>query len=160
MMKVNTGLTSVQVYHILQMEEIRAFWRVYNFELRVACVRKEYQSENNSETLFQLKQQEKNQEIDAEDIGIYPYHHAITDQDTIPLTEKMNLKNYHDQEVIQDLENTRVQEKLEQMLIGIIIDLKPETNQEVEAEECIEEGSIIINCSQSTYILIFNFHCT
>ncbi|KAA6367145.1 MAG: hypothetical protein EZS28_037327 [Streblomastix strix] len=37
------------------MDDISAFWREYNFDLRVACVRKEYDSENDSETLQPTK---------------------------------------------------------------------------------------------------------
>ncbi|KAA6363794.1 MAG: hypothetical protein EZS28_040679, partial [Streblomastix strix] len=37
------------------MDDIRAFWRKYNFDLRVACVRKEYNSEDDSETLQPTK---------------------------------------------------------------------------------------------------------
>ncbi|KAA6399757.1 MAG: hypothetical protein EZS28_004706 [Streblomastix strix] len=33
------------------MDDVRAFWREHNFDLRLACVRKEYDSEDNSETL-------------------------------------------------------------------------------------------------------------
>ncbi|KAA6394565.1 MAG: hypothetical protein EZS28_009913 [Streblomastix strix] len=37
------------------MDDVRAFWREYNFDLRVACVRKEYGSEDDSETLQPTK---------------------------------------------------------------------------------------------------------
>ncbi|KAA6397168.1 MAG: hypothetical protein EZS28_007307 [Streblomastix strix] len=37
------------------MDDIRAFWREHNFDLRVACVRKEYDSEDDSETLQPVK---------------------------------------------------------------------------------------------------------
>ncbi|KAA6377361.1 MAG: hypothetical protein EZS28_027111, partial [Streblomastix strix] len=37
------------------MDEVRAFWREYNFDLRVACVRREYDSEDDSETLQPAK---------------------------------------------------------------------------------------------------------
>ncbi|KAA6389601.1 MAG: hypothetical protein EZS28_014870 [Streblomastix strix] len=37
------------------MNEFRAFWREHNFELRVACVRREYDSEDDSETLQPAK---------------------------------------------------------------------------------------------------------
>ncbi|KAA6358287.1 MAG: hypothetical protein EZS28_046186, partial [Streblomastix strix] len=33
------------------MDEVRAFWREYNFDLNVACVRKEYNSDDDSDTL-------------------------------------------------------------------------------------------------------------
>ncbi|KAA6394466.1 MAG: hypothetical protein EZS28_010003 [Streblomastix strix] len=62
---------------------------------------------------------------------------------TLP-TEEVNQEKDQDQEVIQDLGNTRVQEKLEQMRIEIIMDLKPETNQELEDEERLEEEGKII----------------
>ncbi|KAA6361364.1 MAG: hypothetical protein EZS28_043109 [Streblomastix strix] len=39
----------------LSMDDIRAFCREYNFDLRVACVRKEYDSEDDSETLQPTK---------------------------------------------------------------------------------------------------------
>ncbi|KAA6394172.1 MAG: hypothetical protein EZS28_010306 [Streblomastix strix] len=59
------------------------------------------------------------------------------------LTGAVNREKVQDQEVIQGLGNIRVQEKLEQMRIEIIMDLKPETNQELDAEERIEEDGII-----------------
>ncbi|KAA6390572.1 MAG: hypothetical protein EZS28_013904 [Streblomastix strix] len=37
------------------MDDIKAFWREHNFVLRVACVRKEYDSEDDSETLQPAK---------------------------------------------------------------------------------------------------------
>ncbi|KAA6357334.1 MAG: hypothetical protein EZS28_047139, partial [Streblomastix strix] len=37
------------------MDDIRAFWREHNFDLRVACVRKEQNSEDDSETLQPAK---------------------------------------------------------------------------------------------------------
>ncbi|KAA6358179.1 MAG: hypothetical protein EZS28_046294, partial [Streblomastix strix] len=37
------------------MDDVKAFWREHNFELRVACVRKEYNSEDDSETLQPAK---------------------------------------------------------------------------------------------------------
>ncbi|KAA6352839.1 MAG: hypothetical protein EZS28_051634 [Streblomastix strix] len=37
------------------MDDVRAFWREHNFDLRVACVRKEYDSEDDSETLQPTK---------------------------------------------------------------------------------------------------------
>ncbi|KAA6390379.1 MAG: hypothetical protein EZS28_014097, partial [Streblomastix strix] len=37
------------------MDDVRAFWREHNFDLRVACVRKEYDSEDDSETLQPAK---------------------------------------------------------------------------------------------------------
>ncbi|KAA6394171.1 MAG: hypothetical protein EZS28_010305 [Streblomastix strix] len=37
------------------MDDVRAFWREHNFYLRVACVRKEYDSEDYSETLQPTK---------------------------------------------------------------------------------------------------------
>ncbi|KAA6375313.1 MAG: hypothetical protein EZS28_029162 [Streblomastix strix] len=37
------------------MDEVRAFWREYNFDLRVACVKKEYDSEDDSEPLQSAK---------------------------------------------------------------------------------------------------------
>ncbi|KAA6375058.1 MAG: hypothetical protein EZS28_029415 [Streblomastix strix] len=39
----------------LSMDEVRAFWREHNFDLRVACVRREYDSEDDSETLKPTK---------------------------------------------------------------------------------------------------------
>ncbi|KAA6374882.1 MAG: hypothetical protein EZS28_029592 [Streblomastix strix] len=39
----------------LSMDEVRAFWRVHNFDLRIACVRREYDSEDDSETLQPAK---------------------------------------------------------------------------------------------------------
>ncbi|KAA6380050.1 MAG: hypothetical protein EZS28_024424 [Streblomastix strix] len=92
----------------------------------------------------QQKQQDRNLEIDSEDIEIGPYHSTSRDQDMTLLTEEANQEKDQVQEVIQDLENTRVQEKLEWMSIGIRMDLKLETNQEAEAEEHIEEGNIVI----------------
>ncbi|KAA6379879.1 MAG: hypothetical protein EZS28_024595 [Streblomastix strix] len=40
---------------IPSMDEIRAFWRQNNFDLKVACVKKKYNSENDSETLQPAK---------------------------------------------------------------------------------------------------------
>ncbi|KAA6401857.1 MAG: hypothetical protein EZS28_002618 [Streblomastix strix] len=37
------------------MDDVRAFWREHNFDLRTACVRKEYDSEDDSETLQPAK---------------------------------------------------------------------------------------------------------
>ncbi|KAA6317253.1 MAG: hypothetical protein EZS28_055130, partial [Streblomastix strix] len=37
------------------MDDIRAFWREHNFELRMACVKKEYDSVYDSETLQPAK---------------------------------------------------------------------------------------------------------
>ncbi|KAA6374060.1 MAG: hypothetical protein EZS28_030415 [Streblomastix strix] len=37
------------------MDEVRAFWREHNFDLKVVCVRKEYDSEDDSETLQPAK---------------------------------------------------------------------------------------------------------
>ncbi|KAA6365685.1 MAG: hypothetical protein EZS28_038789, partial [Streblomastix strix] len=37
------------------MDDVRAFWREHNFDLRVACVRREYDSEDDSETLQPAK---------------------------------------------------------------------------------------------------------
>ncbi|KAA6362168.1 MAG: hypothetical protein EZS28_042305, partial [Streblomastix strix] len=37
------------------MDEVRAFWREHNFDLRIACVRREYDSEDDSETLQPTK---------------------------------------------------------------------------------------------------------
>ncbi|KAA6365444.1 MAG: hypothetical protein EZS28_039030 [Streblomastix strix] len=39
----------------LSMDDVRTFWREHNFHLRVACVRKEYDSEDDSETLQPAK---------------------------------------------------------------------------------------------------------
>ncbi|KAA6354715.1 MAG: hypothetical protein EZS28_049758, partial [Streblomastix strix] len=39
----------------LSMDEVKAFWREHNFDLRIACVRKEYDSEDDSETLQPAK---------------------------------------------------------------------------------------------------------
>ncbi|KAA6388216.1 MAG: hypothetical protein EZS28_016255, partial [Streblomastix strix] len=39
----------------LSMDEVRAFWREHNFDLRVACVRREHDSEDDSETLQPAK---------------------------------------------------------------------------------------------------------
>ncbi|KAA6368987.1 MAG: hypothetical protein EZS28_035486, partial [Streblomastix strix] len=101
------------------IDDIRAFQREHNFDLRVAY---------------------KNSEIDSKDTEIGPYHRTTRDQDMTILTGAANRQKEQDQRIIQDLENTEVQEKLEQMRIEIIIDLKSETNQEAEAEEHIEEG--------------------
>ncbi|KAA6392776.1 MAG: hypothetical protein EZS28_011699 [Streblomastix strix] len=90
------------------------------------------------------KKQDRNSEIDSEDIEIGPYNRALRDRDMTLLTGAANREKEQDQGVIQGLENTRVQEKLEQMRIEIIMDLKLETNQEAEAEERIEEEDIVI----------------
>ncbi|KAA6377610.1 MAG: hypothetical protein EZS28_026859 [Streblomastix strix] len=37
------------------MDDVRAVWRKHNFELRVACVRRDYDSEDDSETLQPTK---------------------------------------------------------------------------------------------------------
>ncbi|KAA6394081.1 MAG: hypothetical protein EZS28_010395 [Streblomastix strix] len=58
------------------------------------------------------------------------------------LSEEVNRENVQDQGIMKDLETTKVQEKLEWMYIGAEMDLKPETNQEAEAEERIEEGKL------------------
>ncbi|KAA6392914.1 MAG: hypothetical protein EZS28_011562 [Streblomastix strix] len=127
------------------MDEVRTFRKEYNFDLRVACVRKEYDSENDSETLQPAKQQYKNLEFDSEDIEIDPYHHAIRDLDTTPVTEEVNRENDQDQEVIRDRETTKVQERLEWTSIEIRTDMKPGANREVEYEELLEAGTRITN---------------
>ncbi|KAA6366158.1 MAG: hypothetical protein EZS28_038317 [Streblomastix strix] len=40
---------------ILSMDDIRAFWKEHNFDLRVACVRRDYDLEDGSETLQPTK---------------------------------------------------------------------------------------------------------
>ncbi|KAA6360369.1 MAG: hypothetical protein EZS28_044104 [Streblomastix strix] len=92
----------------------------------------------------QPKQQDKNLEIGSEDIKTGPNLHITRDQDMTRPTEEVNREKEQDQGVILDLKNIRVQEKLEQMLIGIIMDLKLQTNQEVEAKEHIDEEGIFI----------------
>ncbi|KAA6368598.1 MAG: hypothetical protein EZS28_035876 [Streblomastix strix] len=73
------------------MDDVRAFWRQHNFELRVTCVRQEYDSENVSETLQPpKKQRDRNLEIDSADLEIGHYHSATKDQDMILLTEEVN----------------------------------------------------------------------
>ncbi|KAA6367851.1 MAG: hypothetical protein EZS28_036625 [Streblomastix strix] len=93
----------------------------------------------------QQKQRDENLEIDSEDTETGPYHHTIRDQDMILQTEEIIQENDQSQVVIQDLEIIKVQKKLEQTLKESIMDLKPETNQGVEAKERIDEGSIVIN---------------
>ncbi|KAA6358612.1 MAG: hypothetical protein EZS28_045861, partial [Streblomastix strix] len=39
----------------LSMDDVRAFWKEHNFDLRVACVRRDYDSEDDSETLQPTK---------------------------------------------------------------------------------------------------------
>ncbi|KAA6396579.1 MAG: hypothetical protein EZS28_007894 [Streblomastix strix] len=90
----------------------------------------------------QQKQRDINLEIDSEDIEIGPCNLTTRDQDMILLKEELNQEYDQDQEGIQDRETIKVQEKLEWMLIGIKMDLKPETNQEAEAKEHIEEGNM------------------
>ncbi|KAA6369760.1 MAG: hypothetical protein EZS28_034714 [Streblomastix strix] len=92
----------------------------------------------------QPKQQDRNSEIDSEDIETDPYHHTTRDPDMILPSEEENQENDQDQDVIQDQEITKAQEKLEWMLTGIKMDSKPEMNQEVEAKEHIGEGGPII----------------
>ncbi|KAA6360253.1 MAG: hypothetical protein EZS28_044220, partial [Streblomastix strix] len=40
---------------ILSMDDVRAFWKEHDFDLRVACVRRDYDSEDDSETLQPTK---------------------------------------------------------------------------------------------------------
>ncbi|KAA6360641.1 MAG: hypothetical protein EZS28_043833 [Streblomastix strix] len=106
---------SKQQGQIPSMNDIRAFWREHNFDLRV-----------------------------AQDTKIGPYHPIVRSQDMTLLTEEVNQENDQDQGVIQDQETIKVREKLELMSIGAKMNLKPETNQEAEAEGLTEEGSIAI----------------
>ncbi|KAA6368714.1 MAG: hypothetical protein EZS28_035757, partial [Streblomastix strix] len=71
------------------------------------------------------KQQDKNSEIDQEDIEIDPYHRATRDQDMTPLTEEANRENNQDQETIRDREIIKVRQKLEWTLTEIKLDLRP-----------------------------------
>ncbi|KAA6389247.1 MAG: hypothetical protein EZS28_015228 [Streblomastix strix] len=90
----------------------------------------------------QSKQQDRKLEIDLKDIKIYPYHRAMRDQDTTPLTEEMNRVSDLDQEIIRDQETIMVQDKLEWMSIEIRMDTKPEANREAEVEELFEIGTL------------------
>jgi hypothetical protein len=90
------------------------------------------------------KQREGNLGISSEETEIDPYHHIARDRDMTLLTETMNQGKDLDQEAIQGLKNTKVQEKLQ---IKAIMDLRSEMNKEVEVEERIEEGGIIIKDS-------------
>ncbi|KAA6322172.1 MAG: hypothetical protein EZS28_054466, partial [Streblomastix strix] len=85
------------------------------------------------------KQQDRNLEIALEDIEIDPYHLATKDQDMTPLIEEVNREIDQDLEVIQNREIIKVQEKLKWISIEIRIYLKPETGQEIDAVERIEE---------------------
>ncbi|KAA6361217.1 MAG: hypothetical protein EZS28_043256 [Streblomastix strix] len=60
------------------------------------------------------------------------------DQDTTPLTEEVNRGGDRDQEIIQDRETIKVQEKLEWISIEIRMDTKPEANREAELEELFQ----------------------
>ncbi|KAA6356821.1 MAG: hypothetical protein EZS28_047651, partial [Streblomastix strix] len=72
----------------------------------------------------QPKQQDKNSEIDSKDTEIGPYHHTTRDRDMNLMTMATNREKDRDQEVIQERENTIIPERLEQMRIEIIMDLK------------------------------------
>ncbi|KAA6362943.1 MAG: hypothetical protein EZS28_041530, partial [Streblomastix strix] len=90
------------------------------------------------------KQQDKNFQIDSEDIEIDPYHRATRDQSTIPLIEEVIRENDQDQEVIRDREIIMVQEKLKWTSIEIRMNTKPDLNREIGDEEPSEEGIRII----------------
>ncbi|KAA6374589.1 MAG: hypothetical protein EZS28_029885 [Streblomastix strix] len=104
----------------------------------------------------QPKQHGRNLEIDSEDLEICPYHRATRNQDMTLLTEEVSQENGQDQEAIRDREIIKVQEKLEWKSIGIKIDLKPGTNQEVEAGEHIDEGNIVIKEGDKTITIETN----
>jgi hypothetical protein len=89
----------------------------------------------------QRKQREGNLEINLEETEIDLYHHIVRDRDMILLTEAANQGKDQDQEAIQGLKNTKVQEKLQ---IKAIMDLRLGMNKEIEVEECIEEEVTII----------------
>ncbi|KAA6396870.1 MAG: hypothetical protein EZS28_007601 [Streblomastix strix] len=122
------------------MDEVRALWKECNFNLRVECVRKEYDSEYDQETLQPTTLQDRNLQIDLEDIEIDPYHHVTRDQDMTLQTEAVNRENDKDQGVIQNRETIKVQKKQEWMSIEIRMYLRLEANREAEADERIEEG--------------------
>ncbi|KAA6312818.1 MAG: hypothetical protein EZS28_055861, partial [Streblomastix strix] len=105
------------------------FWREHNFDLRIAY---------------------ENLKINLEDIETDPYHHTTKDQDITLPTGEVNQEKDQDQEVIQDPEIMKAQEKLEQRWIRTIPDLKPEMSQGVEAEEHIEEEGIVIKEEDKT----------
>ncbi|KAA6394263.1 MAG: hypothetical protein EZS28_010207, partial [Streblomastix strix] len=123
------------------MDDVRALWKKHNFDLRVACARRDYDSKDDSKTLQSSKttrRQFRNKfGRNKKDL----YHHITRDRDMTLLTEAENQEKDQDQEVIQGLENSRVQEKLQ---TKVIMDLRLGMNKEVEVGEHIEEGGTII----------------
>ncbi|KAA6359815.1 MAG: hypothetical protein EZS28_044658, partial [Streblomastix strix] len=105
------------------MDDIRAFWRKHNFDLRVTC---------------------RNLEIDSADIEIGLCHRITRDQDMTLLTEEVIRESGQDQEVIRDRETVKIQEQLEWISIEIRMDLRPEAKREAEAVERLEEGILTI----------------
>ncbi|KAA6378700.1 MAG: hypothetical protein EZS28_025775, partial [Streblomastix strix] len=68
------------------MDDVRAFWREQNFDLRVACP----------------KQRGKNLEIDSGNIEIDPCHCTIRDHGKTHLIEEMNQVNDQDRQILLD----------------------------------------------------------
>ncbi|KAA6369588.1 MAG: hypothetical protein EZS28_034886 [Streblomastix strix] len=109
------------------IDDVRAFWKEHNFDLRVACVRRDYDSEDDSETLYPTKtmrQEFRNKFGRNRNRFLSPYNKRSRYDSP---DSAANQERDQDQEAIQGIGNTRVQNKLQ---TKVIMDLGRGMNKE------------------------------